>query len=629
MLKKHLLSFIFLGWLTFLVMPMPTYGQSQTRDSLQRLLDEAKVALKKSDSVSRSEKQLREGLLLEVDSLRQKDKERATKLEQVIKEIREKLLLTIKSDSGHVKGASPVVVLQDTLFWIEGAFGPYSPQERAERIENRLGNLERVFLRKDIMDSLQLVHRHYGVDIQINEKTIHTVTADDARVEGMEREALAEKQMAIIAEHLRQNKGGMLLKELPRQLGLSLLVIFVQVILIVLLNRLFRKRIDPKLLSLEGGLFKGFKFKNFELLTPEKETRLALLFSKAVRYLIIGVMLFITLPVIFSLYPPTKDLAHQLFGYIANPFKAVVSAFVGYIPNLITILVILYVVRQLLKFLKFFAREIELGRLKLSWFYPDWAKPTFNILRAFIYIITFVMIFPYLPASESPIFKGVSVFLGVVFSIGSSSVIGNIVSGLIITYMRSFQLGDRIRIGEIFGDVVEKTAFVTRIRTTKNEYISVPNSNITSSHVVNYSTKKYKSENIILHTKVTIGYDVPWKTVHELLIQAAIQTKTIRKEPTPFVLQTSLDDFYVTYELNAHSDAPHLQTEIYSELHQNIQDIFNEHEVEIMSPHYRAARDGNQTTIPKKYLPEDYRPPSFRFRKDEGGEEDEDKNGEG
>jgi small-conductance mechanosensitive channel len=153
---------------------------------------------------------------------------------------------------------------------------------------------------------------------------------------------------------------------------------------------------------------------------------------------------------------------------------------------------------------------------------------------------------------------------------------------------------------EVVGDVVERTPFVTRVRTPKQEFITIPNSNILSGNVVNYSTSK-KRDGIILHTTVTIGYDIPWRKVHQTLIDAALKTKNINPEPLPFVLQTSLDDYYVSYQLNAYSDDPNEQPQIYSDLHQNIQDMFNENGIEILSPRYIASRDGNESTIPKEY----------------------------
>lgn len=195
---------------------------------------------------------------------------------------------------------------------------------------------------------------------------------------------------------------------------------------------------------------------------------------------------------------------------------------------------------------------------------------------------------------------------------GSSSAISNAVAGLVITYMRPFKVGDRIKIGEVAGDVIEKSLLVTRIRTIKNEDITLPNSTVLSGHTINYTTAAQEL-GLILHTSVTIGYDVPWKQVHELLLKAALATEGIMKDEKhkPFVLQTSLDDFYVAYQLNAYTNESNRMAAIYSGLHQNIQDQFNEAGVEILSPHYRAARDGNMTTIPANYLPKDYTPPSF------------------
>ena len=225
----------------------------------------------------------------------------------------------------------------------------------------------------------------------------------------------------------------------------------------------------------------------------------------------------------------------------------------------------------------------------------------------------FVLIFPFLPGSDSNIFKGVSVFLGILFSLGSSSAIANMVAGLVITYMRPYKIGDRIKLGDISGDVVEKTLLVTRLRTVKNEEITIPNSSILSGNTINYSAYA-KSEGLILHTNVTLGYDVPWKDINQALIDAALMTDFVLHDTKPFVLQVSLDDFYVTYQLNVFTKEANKQALIYSLLHQNIQDKCNQMGIEILSPHYRGQRDGNVSTIPANYLPEDYIAPSFNVK---------------
>ncbi len=244
--------------------------------------------------------------------------------------------------------------------------------------------------------------------------------------------------------------------------------------------------------------------------------------------------------------------------------------------------------------------------------------PTFGIMRFLLYAFMFVLIFPYLPVSESNIFKGVSVFIGVIFSLGSTSAISIMIAGLVITYMRPLKIGDRIKIGDVTGDVIEKNMLVTLLRTIKNEEITIPNSAVLSGNTLNYSTNS-KNEGLIINTTVTIGYDVPWKDMYQALIEAAIRTKLIIPDPTPFVLQTSLDDFYVSYQLKPYTKEANKQAGIYSELHQNIQDVCNERGIEIMSPLYRAERDSNQTTIPVDYLEKNYNAPSFSIsiKKDE------------
>ena len=297
------------------------------------------------------------------------------------------------------------------------------------------------------------------------------------------------------------------------------------------------------------------------------------------------------------------------------------QGFVHFLPSLFTILVIYFVFRYAIKGVRYFANEIHKGNIRLGGFHPDWAVPTFNIIRFFLYAFMLVLIFPFLPGSHSTAFRGVSVFLGILFSLGSSSAISNMVAGLVITYMRPFKIGDRVKIGETVGDVMEKTMLVTRIRTIKNEDITVPNSNVLSGNTINYSSNtRPEDSGLILHTTVTIGYNVPWKNMHETLIKAALRTDLLQKTPSPFVLQTSLDDNYVSYQINAYTREPNKQAQIYSQLHENIQDCCNEAGIEIMSPHYNSLRDGNMTTIPPGYLGGEYKAQRFRFSQENDDE---------
>jgi len=259
------------------------------------------------------------------------------------------------------------------------------------------------------------------------------------------------------------------------------------------------------------------------------------------------------------------------------------------LPNLFTILVIFFLFRFTLKGIRYFFEEVKIGNIRIGGFHEDWSVPTFNILRFILYAFMLVIIFPYLPGSGSAAFQGVSVFLGILISLGSSSAITNIVAGLVITYMRPFKIGDRVKIGEVTGDVIEKTMLVTRVRTIKNEDITVPNSMVLSTNTVNYSSQG-NPLGLIIHYEVTVGYDVAWRDIYELLINAALKTTHIEQDPKPFVLQRSLNDFYVSYQINAYTHQASKQASIYSNLLENIQDELNAAGIDLLSPTYNVIR---------------------------------------
>jgi small-conductance mechanosensitive channel len=327
---------------------------------------------------------------------------------------------------------------------------------------------------------------------------------------------------------------------------------------------------------------------------------LVLRFNKLLKWLLIIIIIYLTLPLIFGLLPWAKNIADTLLGYVLNPTRKILIAIWDYLPNLFTIFVLVTIILYIRKGFKYLSKEIESGTLKIDGFYKDWAKPTYQIISILLFAFLLVVIFPYLPGSDSPVFKGVSVFIGLLFTFGSSGSLSNIISGLVLTYTRAFKIGDRVKVGDTMGDVIEKSLLVTRLKTTKNEIISIPNTNVMNSHITNYSSEVRDGKGLIIYTSVTIGYDAPWKQVHQLLIDAALASDLIEKTPIPFVLQTSLDDFYVSYQINAYTKKPNQQARIYSNLHAQIQEKFNEAGVEIMSPHYNAIRDGNASTIPSK-----------------------------
>ncbi|MDR0709498.1 MAG: mechanosensitive ion channel family protein, partial [Spirochaetaceae bacterium] len=372
------------------------------------------------------------------------------------------------------------------------------------------------------------------------------------------------------------------------KIGISLAIIIGQALLIWLIWAVLFKKVTIRVLVWGKRRIKPLTIKKLKLLSTQQILNVIQFFLKILKYLITIFQFFITLPMIFSLFPATQHLASTLFNYILNPLKKIFFGAISYVPNMITVVIILWVTRYVLRALKFFTNQIERERLVINGFYADWARPTFNILRVLVYAFTIVMIYPYLPGSGSPIFQGVSVFIGVIFSLGSSSAIGNLIAGLVITYMRPFKIGDRIQIQNNVGFVVEKTLMVVRIKTHKNEYVTYPNTMILSSGIINYNTSSDEDEEgLIIYADVTMNYAVPWPQVHQILIDAALKTTSILETPKPFVLQTALDDFYCRYQINAYTKDVDKVPRIYSNLFENLQDGFAGAGIDLTAPQYR------------------------------------------
>lgn len=498
----------------------------------------------------------------------------------------------------------------DTLFVIYSKVGSFTAYDRAIAITERIKKLKDNF--KFDNNHLKIVESESTFDIVSGENIIMSITENDAIWMNSSKKELADKYRKIITNAVIKYQSETRITTLLKEIGLALLVLVILIIVIYFIT-IFFKTISNKISIQEGKSFNDFKIKNYTLLDASRQVSFLLSINTIIKWFVILLLINIALPIIFGFFPWTQSFSQTLLGYIINPLKMMANKFWHYLPNLFTIAVIFLIFKYIVKTLHFFKNEIENGELQLSGFYPDWAKPTFQILRVLLYAFMFVLIFPYLPGSNSPIFKGVSVFLGFLFTFGSASALSNSIAGIVLTYMRIFKIGDRVKIGDVVGDVVEKNSLVTRIKTIKNEIISIPNSTVINSHTINYSNESEKGSGLIIHTTVTIGYDVPWKKMHQALLNAADRTNLLLKDPKPFVLQTSLDDFYVSYQINAHTKEPNKQANIYSELHQNIQDCCNEVGIEILSPHYRSARDGNMTTIPTNYLEKDYKAPSFNI----------------
>lgn len=338
-------------------------------------------------------------------------------------------------------------------------------------------------------------------------------------------------------------------------------------------------------------------FKTHELVSTDMLVSVLSSIVTAVKWILVLSILYLMIPFVLQELPVTHDYAVDLMSSVKLHLLSVGNGILSFIPNLFFIGFVVFLTRSLIRFFKFVFLKIEKEYIVIDGFYAEWAGTTFQLLRFFICMFALVIVYPYLPGSGTKALEGVSVFVGLMISLGSSSAIANIIAGVMISYMRAFKKGDYVKIGESMGKVTEKGLIVTKMITYKNEEITIPNTQILSSQVTNYTTKA-QSRELILYTTITIGYDTPWTLVHKMMIEAAERSPLISKDRRPFVLQTALNDYHISYQLNAFTENEDKIPGAYSELHQNIQEVFAENQVEIMSPGFTVLRNTPKDTTP-------------------------------
>ena len=321
-------------------------------------------------------------------------------------------------------------------------------------------------------------------------------------------------------------------------------------------------------------------------------------------------LLYEWLSLVLAQFPYTRVWGEQLNGRLLDVATGIGRAIVGALPGLFTAGVIFGVARFVNGLLDSFFDRVKTGQLPLSWLEPDVADPTRRIVKVLVWLFALAMAYPYLPGSGTEAFKGLSLLLGLMISIGSSNLVGQLGSGLILTYARVFRRGEYVRIGEHEGTVTELGIFATRIRTGLGEELMLSNSLVLGSVTKNYS-RVVKGAGFVLDTRVSIGYDTPWRQVHAMLVDAALRTPGVLADPAPRVFQTALSDFYPEYRLvcQAVPSEPRPRAMVLSALHENIQDLFNQNGVQIMSPHYLADPSEAKVVAPARWHTPPARPP--------------------
>ena len=482
----------------------------------------------------------------------------------------------------------PLVIEDDTLLYIYTSLGGDDPAHRVESVARKVTQIGKSL--KLTTDSMHIFVSEYTDDVMCGEVVIVRVRDLDGLWNGMSRRELAEEYLRILSLEIERLHADYGLKAKLTGLGWAVFLIVVQVLFFILTARFIRYL---RHLIIEGvdGRMKPLVIKGYELMNIHQVKRILLFLTRVLQVFLVLLQLFISLPLLFSIFPETEKFTWNMINYVWSPLRDMVISIVRYFPNLVKIAVIVYVVRWVLKGLHHISDEIAVGHLKIDRFYQDWAQPTYHIIRIFVVAFTLVVIWPLLPGSESGVFKGVSIFVAALFSLGSTTTIGNLISGIIITYMRPFLVGDFVRIGDQEGEVVEKNAFITRLRDIKGNLVTVPNNSILSQQTVNYTAAARDGKGSIVHSTFTFTYHVPRETVEAYLLEGAARCKLLEKNPKPFVLYTALEDFYTQYEINGYTKETARLFAVYSELHRNIIDVFHEHNLDPTSSHFIKVQE--------------------------------------
>ena len=490
--------------------------------------------------------------------------------------------------------AAPVVVDGVTLFRVRGITS-LPAAERAAGIAQRIEALAAA--PAFMPDQLKMVEAEFGTEVRTTELRVVLVTDADARLEGLGRREIAAVFHARTLKAIEDYRAARTPEALARAttrtaaatvaLGLVLLLIFwTWRRLYLALEQRYRRRIQ------------SVGIQSFQIVRAERIWGTLQAVLASVRALVILVAGFVYLQYVLGLFPATRLAGAQLLDYVLGPLGHLGRGVLGIVPNLVFLAILFIVTRYLLKLVHLFFAAVGRGEVKLASFEAEWAEPTYKLIRLLAVVLALVVAYPYIPGSQSDAFKGLSIFIGVVFSLGASSAIGNMVAGYMMTYRRVFHIGDRVKIQGVVGDVTETRLQVTHLKTVKNEEVVIPNSVILNNEVVNYSALA-RTEGLILHTTVGIGYETPWRQVEAMLMMAAERTPGLKKEPPPFVRQQSLGDFAVNYELNVYCDNAQAMGALYTALHRNILDIFNEYGVQIMTPAYEGDPE-QPKVVPKE-----------------------------
>jgi small-conductance mechanosensitive channel len=491
---------------------------------------------------------------------------------------------------------APVVVDGEPLFRLRG-LSSYPAAHRAEIVADRI----RSIASDDAIDpsTVQAIKDERDTRITAGNRPLMTVLEADAALEGVDHWILAQVYLEKIRNAIVAYRTARTREALLQSAWRAAVATLAALVVLFVLRRGFRA-LRSSVERRHSEHVSAANVRTFEAVRRERLWSLLLSMVRFVGNVSIALAVFLYLRYVLGLFPSTRGIAKQLAAWVFGPLVKLGAAVVDNLPNLFFLAILFLLTRYALRFIRVFFSAAGRGEPEVKGFDPEWAEPTYKLVRMLVIALAIVVAYPYIPGSDTPAFKGISVFAGVLISLGSSSAISNVVAGYILIYRRVFKEGDVVKIGDIEGRVTQVRLQVTHIRTIKNEEIVVPNSTIVTSEVKNYSTL-CATDGLILHTTVGIGYDTPWQQVEAMLLEAAARTPGILQEPKPFVLQTALGDFAVTHQINVYCDTARTMARTYAALHRNILDVFNENDVQIMTPAYEGDPERPKVVPPEQW----------------------------
>ncbi|WP_299076238.1 mechanosensitive ion channel domain-containing protein [uncultured Ruegeria sp.] len=488
---------------------------------------------------------------------------------------------------------APVVVDGEALFHLRGT-SALPASERAERVQNQIINAAEASEAPSV--TITYEQTELGTAILVDGIQVSVVTAADAELEQVELSVLSQLHGDVIGAAIasyRANRTDQARVSGAIEAGAWTIGFILFVTLIMWLYR----RIKRRTFEIVQRYLKGVETATAEHVQAEAIAGLIRYGLNFVLLVIFFLGFYYYLSFVLLSFAETRYIAEVLLTYLTDPVLVIVKGIVSYVPNLIMLALITWVTLYIIKGMRVFFDAVEAGTFEMRDFDKHWIGPTFNIARVVVVLIALVFAVPYIPGSDSAAFQGLTILVGAMLSLGANSVVSNMLAGLFVIYRRSTSIGDRIQIGEHIGDVVRIKLMETHLKSIKNELISIPNAQLMNSDVINFS-KKTDGSGLLLHTTVGIGYEEPPAKVEAMLIEAAHRTKSIKTKPEPFVLWTALADYAIDYQINGYTTRGSIIPRIKSDLHRNIVAVFNENNVQIMTPSYMA--DPPEPKIPSE-----------------------------